>query len=579
MKYPILILVLLLAGTGMAEDKTPYNLAAVGTNRGTQSITWITEYIDLLSHYRNVGAVVYDSILDSAVSLNPDFKAGFYGSSQEVNAIIYDSYTDYNTQYAERLEDTTDVWFWLLIKHYLDSIGVSTDSACIAWLDTTYATINDGRGDGRGRLISESDTLDYNKTFVSYQTFDNDADDTAFFPAGYAWFANGGNADVRRAIAYAFRRRIWDVAFRAAVEGGSYRAMNYLFMDNQYANAEWLGSYWSMCTQLMWYDGVMQPCDASHCPDGEGGNCDSIESFTTGLGGPTAGIDFSNGYTDINTEGSGSGYYEASTLMIDSVLKLVLDSTAAANGYDSIETFANVRWADSGDALAPADYVSGIFLEGPIQPDRTAGLWNTQWKISAGLILDHDTTMALYMVYGSFGGYFYEGQDRADMAHYCFFLILQNYNEGKFWTYWMGSDYLDWTGSFHNLYTVDLGYPTPDTAMNAHYSGTGWYGATPYRWVKRRTYTSDGASASDTTAVVLFGSTAGASYDWNDDSVAINLADGDQKLWYEIDIDADISAIADSIFYVKPYEGLIVIAAGETGNTKMIGTFKGGKYE
>jgi hypothetical protein len=513
----------------LPTDRTPYNLSAVGTYRGTESITWITEHIDLLSHYRNVGAVVYDSILDSAATLNTDFYAGFYASSQEVNALIYDI-PDWNTQYNERLADTADVWFWLLIKHYLDSIGTSTDSACLAWLDTAWSTVNDGRGDTRSRSVDRADTLDYNKRFVSYQTFDNDTDDTAFYPAGYLWLANGKNTDVQDAIAYAFRVRVYNSAFRTAVEGGDYGPMNYIFMDNQYRTGGFLGSYWTI---------------------------------TSTDGGPTAGTDFTGGNTDVNIESSAGGvtYYDESTCMIDSALKLALDTHADDSGYNRMETFANVCWWDSLAALKVAPYVSGLFFEGPLQPDRTAGLWNAQWNIAAGLILDHDTTMALYMVYGDFSSYFDEGQDRADMAHYCFFLTIQNYSNSTFTTYLMGSSYLDWTGSFHDLFKVDLGYPTPDTAMNAHYSGTGWYGSTPYRWVKSRIYTSDGAVASDTTAVILFGTTHGSTYDWNDDSVEINLAHGDNKVWYEVGVDADTSAIADSIFYVKPYEGVVVVAA------------------
>jgi len=507
-----------------AVDKTPYNLSSVGTYRGDSTITWMVEHMDLFTHYRNVGAAVYDSVLDSAETLNPDFKAGFYGSSQEINALIYDL-PSWNTQYAERIADTDEVWFYLLIDHYFDSIGVSVDSCCLNWLDTAWQTTNDGRGDTRTRIVDRADTLVYKKTRVSYQTFDNDADDTAFYPAGYAWFANGKNADTRRAIAYAFRRRTFESSIRQAVEGGDYGPMNYIFMDNQYKNAGFLGSYWTV---------------------------------NSTAGGPTAGADFSCGYTNVNIETGGATYFLESTCMIDSVLKWVLDSTAAANGYDSVETFANVDWADSGRALAPAKYVSGIFFEGALQPDRTAGLWNTQWKISAGLILDKNTTYANYMNYGNFASYFTEGQDRADMAHYCFYLVVQNYNEGRFWTYWHGSSTLDWGSSWHDVLLVDLGYPEPDTAKNAYYGGTGWYGDTPYRWVKRRTYLS--AAGTDTTAVVLFGSTAGTTYNWNTDSIKINLQDGNNKIWYEVEIDGDTAIVGDSVFYVKPYQGKILLA-------------------
>jgi hypothetical protein len=565
-RYIISVLAILAFASGApAQDETPYNFAGLGGSRGTWSITTIAKCHDMLSHYRNVSAAVFDSVLDSANAMGKtNFIAGFYGSSQELGPVIYDL-PNWNTQYAERMGSSylPQTWYWYLIAHYLDSIGVSTDSCCLNFLDTAWWFINDGRGDGRNRLVENATILNYKERRLSYQTYDNDADDTAFYPAGYAWLANGGNANVRAAIAYAMRRRFFDNSIKSLVEGGTYGPMNYLYMDNQYENAGFLGSYWSVCPKVMWYAGEKRCRDSSHCPSGKGINCDSIVTYTGPYGGPTAGMDLSNGYTNIGIESGGAGnatYHLNSTLPIDGAIKSCLDSVSAANGYDSVETFANVDWADSGRALRVAPYVSGIFLEGPIQPDRTAGLWNQQWKISVGLIKTRNTTFACYyMPGGGFGSYFTEGQNRPLMAHYCFFLVVQNYNEGKYWTYYMPDGSLSMSdngGVWRNIYEVNLGIPQ-DTAMNASYTGTGWYGLTPYNWVKRRNY------GADTGAVVLFRTTAGTTYDYNADSIPINLADGRHKLWKRIGINADTSLIADSLFYIKPYMGIILIRAGE----------------
>jgi hypothetical protein len=55
--------------------------------------------------------------------------------------------------------------------------------------------------------------------------------------------------------------------------------------------------------------------------------------------------------------------------------------------------------------------------------------------------------------------------------------------------------------------------------------------------------------------------TADGSADYVHDSVAVNMHD----LYYEIDADADTSTVADSIYYLKPYMGRILIVASACG--------------
>lgn len=572
------VLMLLCLSYAYAADGTPYNIGMTRPNPACtpdSSITWVVTNFDFFSHYGSLGAVYHDSLQDSADIIKPDsFLSGPYGSDQEINAIIYDSPL-YNTVYSARILDTSSVWLWLLVEHYLDSVGYPFDSVAIAWLDTDYFTKNDGRGDGRSRHVRQADTLDYIKTFVAYQTFDNDADDTKMFPSGYAVFANGGNVIIREAIAYAFGRAFFDDEFRAAMEGGYYHRMNYLYMDNQYGDAGFLGSYWSMCDSIVWYSGSEQcwpdtsECpisawyaleerewpDTSHCPTVAGvqdcdsvvHDCDSVIGYTPGTGGPTAGVDFTGGYEDVNIEGGPQNdvYMAESTHKIDSAVMAYLDSVAEANGYDSVETCGNADWDDPDDVALLANYVSMIFLEGPWEPGRSSGHWERQDAIADTMATGFPDVYIAYYVpaHGIVSSLNYDST-RAILAHYALFMCIQNKPQFYFVT---DRTCFCWPElMWQKMFTIDFGNPVGDTATDFYTGGSGLYGEDPLHWVKGRKYVNDDG---DTSCILFHTSRAG--FDVDEDTAEVNL----HNLYYEIDSEIDTSLVGDSIFKVIPYEG------------------------
>jgi len=493
-----------LASASVAQDKTPYKFVFAGNGyygARNAAVTWLAERYDAGISGLADWPGMHDSIYDTALALGKEFWCGPYASSQEIN--LYSRFGA-GMQYNERLQDIGQYWLYIYARHYLDSIGVSEESLVVHVSDDYVSITNEGDGN---RAYSLSG-LPYHKRRFSYQYWNNTAADTMFYPAGYCWLANGLNPDTRQAIAYAYRRHFIE---DSVAYGPGDHHWTAFFMDNQYRQGVSPRLY-------SYYD---------------------INSTT---GGPTSGLDWYEVPGIGDDASANTYYYDNSTLLIDSTLRAVLDSTCDANGLARVYPFANVDkfWPNH---LGAQLRHTNVTFENPVDYAKAwPSAWR-QWYIMADTARNHPDKYLIWLMHGDFlcssnpSDWKYDSS-RIYLTHYAFFLQIRDTN-----TFLAPMRFND-TTRWRAIYEVDLGdadapaYEVSSVGLNYDKIA-----------VMRRDY--GGGSA----AVLL--RTSHGSADWINDSVAVNM----HALYFEIDADADTSTVADSIFYLKPYMGKILLIA------------------
>lgn len=535
----IILILFLSAAYVVAEDMTPYNLVIIrdgGTVRHA-TITWIAERADLLTHFGSSGgAAFFDSIMDTADAMAKTVYGGPYCSNQEIYKLGWVG-ENYDANVLEAVRDTqSGNWLAILVEHYLDSIGQSIELAYLHIRDSAYSIWNSGRGDRGVRHIDWADTASEtailrNRFF--YQQMNNTPSSCpTYYPIGMVWLANGSNQYVKEAVAYAFRRRFTED--RAWIDGAELRYWSYGYGDNQYANyfMPLLNSYYSI---HFYHDTGVYLTSSIYCD----GACDS--SFHP-LGGPTDSLDFFETPPEFWSTSNALNYFMQSTVKLDSAVQDILDSVYTILGKE-FKYIVNVNWANSGDACRPLPEAAGIFLEGPTQPDRGAGLWSTLFTIADSLALVYTNSLSIWYLPEHMTSY---GLTAERCARTTYGLYLTVNTDGRMY-YLSGGEMVDST-NFWGMYYIDFGTPDLDTAQLIYTQGSSWG---DWSWTWRRDY--NGGQN-----VMLFRSSNSSVYDYNDDSIAINV----HGLYSEISADGDTSETVDSIFYILPYEGLL-LTAGE----------------
>lgn len=509
-----LILILLLAGAAQAQfDITPYKFMCAGNSYyGTTNTDsfWIARRYDcLIAGLGDPDSMNLTGAERVARDSGKEFWIGPYASSQEIN--LFES--DITKSYNERLLNVAGNWKYIYAKHYLDSIGVSAESLVVHIEDDTINITQQGDGN-RGYNLTG---LAYHQKRFTYQYWNNDATDTMFYPAGYVWEINGFNDDACEAIAYAYRRHI--IEDSADYGNGDIMYTAY-FMDNQYRSGTIprLGTYYAI-------------------------------NYTSG--GTSSQLDwYEQAY--LQTQDTLYKVFDSSICQADKRIMEVLDSACAANSLKPIYGFANIDKFSETHLSAILPFVNAVSLEHPIDYTKGPSNWRNWYKMA-------DTMAAHPEVYidwllgddilcsGTPGDWNYDSS-RIYLAHYTFFLTVQDTNA------FIGPARYNRQDRWRDIYTVNFGDPD-SAAWTISYTGNSDYGATPYIYVKGRTYNNG-------TVFMLF-RTAHGSASYTDDSVAVNLAGGEQKVWYEVNVNADTSVTADSLFYIKPYQGIILVLAGE----------------
>lgn len=420
MKYWIIILILLLAAPVVSQDATPYKFIFGGNNyygARNASVTWMANHYDGGINGLGDWPGMFDSIFDTALTVySKDFWCGPYQSSQEMSLAA----TPTTTQYDERLEDTNGYWKYIYSRHYLDSIGVDEESLVVHFDDDMIAVTQQVDG---YRIILKAGISSYSEQRWCYQNWSNTAADTFCYPTGYGWMANALNADVRRAIAYAYRR--WFIEDSAKYGPGDHHWTAF-FMDNQYR-------------------------------DGESPRLPSYYTLDSTRGGPTSDLDWVE-VPGIGTVDGCSTYYDAGVLILDSTIFAVLDSVCDEEGIPRIVGFANVDKAKVYDNAVSLNHTN-IVMEAIIDYDNKS--WSTWWShlyVLADTMLNHRDKYILWEFRSDFlcqanPSHWAYDSSRIYMATYCFWLQVRDTN--AFISPSRFNDTLRW----RDIYEVDFGLP------------------------------------------------------------------------------------------------------------------------
>ncbi len=500
----LLLFMIFLSAAVSAQDKTPYKFMFGGNSYyGSRNATaqWLAERYDAGVAGLGDWPGMFDSIYHAAQGMGKEFWCGPYASSQEIN--LYSRFNP-GAQYNDRLADVQTYWLYVYAKHYLDSIGVSPESLVVHISDDYVNITNVGDGTRTYSLTG----LPYHKRRFTYQYWNNTSSDTMFYPAGYCWLANGLNRDARNAIAYAYRRHLIE---DSASSGPGNHHWTAFFMDNQYREgyAPRLYSYYNI-------------------------------NGTTG--GPTGGLDWYEQPGIGNDVAANTHYYDYSTMLIDSTIAAVLDSTCAARGLDRIRPFANVDKFSPG-ALGVQIRYTNVCLENPVDYLKAWPNGWQQWYAMANKMAAHPERYINWLFLGDFlcssnpSDWKFDSS-RIYMTHYAFFLQVRDTN--AFISPCRFNDTTRWRG----IYEVDFGEPD-GPAYEISSVGTSYSKIA----VMRRDYNNSN--------VVVLVRTSNGQADWVHDSVAVNL----HRLYYNINTDGVQSPASDSVFYLKPYMGRILRVA------------------
>ena len=485
-----------------AKDKTPYKFIFGGNSYSgsrNASVLWLAERYDAAIAGVADWPGLHDSLYDACRAMGKEFWDGPYSSSQEIN--LYDGLNPAK-QYGDRLKDVKDHWLYVYAKRYLDSVGVSVESLVVHTADDYVSITNDGDGLRAYNLSG----LPHQKKRFTYQYWNNTSSDTMFYPAGYCWLANGYNATARKAIAYAYRRYILEDSARYGPGDHHWGAY---FMDNQYRQ-------------------------------GTSPRLSSYYTINSTSGGPTAGLDWME-QPGIGNDGAANlRYYDKSTMLIDSTIAATLDSVCRVRGLKPVRGFANVDKAWPSHLSVQIKYTNVTF-ENPVDYTKACPNGWEMWYDMADTMAAHPERYVIWMFLGDFicssnpSDWKYDSS-RIYLTHYAFFLQVRDTNA------FMGPVRFNDTTRWREMYELDFGKPDAP-AYEVSSTGSG-YGKIA---VMRRDYSNG--------RVAVLVRTAHGSADFVRDSVAVNL----HKLYREVTANADTLTRVDSIFYMKPYTGKILL--------------------
>jgi hypothetical protein len=525
----ILILILLLTGSvGAVEDKTPYHFIFGGNSyygARNVTVTWLAERFDMgiggLADWDYLFDSIYDTCLKAPAKM---FLCGPYASTQELN--MYRAGQP-GLSYEERFDDADDsmsLWVYGYAGAYMDSVGVTRESLVVHYDEDSVWVNQDGDG---GRLCSlYSYAAGAPQRRFTYQYWNNLAGDT-LYPAGYVWLANGFSNTTKAAIAYAFRRFMYEDTVKSGWGYPTNHRWTIAFSDNQYRDG---GGGDSAAPRLYsYYD-----------------NPNPAEGFIP-YGGPSAHLDWeeiSSLYT-ANLQ----FYYDSSTLAIDSAVDNVLDSVGQAEGMDTLDIqggkyFIRLSNVDKANAFhfGHSIKLTSAVLENPLDYAKAWGTYQNLIAISDTMAGrnngDSEQRFLAWMFLGDFmvdEGTWRTG-DRMYYAHHAFFMNV--YESNIFYGPFRFNDSTRW----REIYEVDLGDPVAprDTVSKTGSGGTAIH-------VLKRKY----LNGTDT-AIVLMRSAHGTA-GYTTDSIQVAL-DGN---YYQVDVDGDTAISTDDTIWLKPYQGWI----------------------
>lgn len=525
MKRLLLVILVLLVSGSHAADKTPYLFAGFGNIYGDAGAVvgfrtddaytnWTTDRFDMVLN----GSLAYMKKLRDDDTSTPTIWVGPYASSQEINLYVSGAPA---TPLLTRLADTTNQWLYIFAKSYLeDTVSVSVESLVVHIRDDAVTISQQVDG---SRAITNIQSLNHSERRFTYQAWNNDATDTFAFPNGYVWLANGWNVDAQNAIASAYYR-----AFITEPTTIGWHASEWdcYYMDNHARRLSFM-AYWSLTTS-------------------SGGKyADSLEWIE----GDTLPIRVNGGgrITSSMLE-----YFDNGVMMIDSTVH----SRLMADGHN-IRGFANIYMSWPGDLSLLLPHVAGVTFEIPMGWDNYWGQW-ANFLASFDTLANHPDKHAFLEYRGDFitqASGWLSDTSRVIMAGYTFFLIARTdstyfgphrLDQGDF-----GGDRRCWQDAFY----VDLG-DADSTWRKLDSAGTGGTKTMAL-------YRSYGDNA-----VIMRTSYSAA--DFTDDSILVNVVGN----FYEVDgWTADTSETSSSTFYLKPFQGRILVGeagAGEPGTGKRI---------
>jgi len=516
-KLLVCVVVFFLVSTAFGEDKTPYPFAFFGnifnTPGGVSDFHYNTAYGHWLSDRTDMilnGTKSWQiSLRESDTSL-PVIWVGPYASCQEINLL---SSANPGLSYNDRLKDTVSNWQYIYAKSYLeDSVGMSVESLVVHVADNSV-TINQ-HGDG-SRTINNIQSLPYHKRRFTYQYWNNTSSDTAFYPMGYVWLANGYCDQTAAAIASAYYR-----AFIETPEKQNWPSWEWdcYYMDNHARRLSFM-AYWDLTSS-------------------SGGQ---EESYLEWIEGDTLPVRANGGSHVMESQ---LDYFDNSVLKIDSAIH----SRLMSDGH-SIRGFANVYMTHPNDLPPLLKHVAGVTFESPIDYGMSWGTWK-QVIASFDTLANYPDKYSFLEYRGDFlcqSSGWLSDTSRVIMYGYAFYLIVRTpgtffgpheLHQGNF-----GGDRRCWQDAFY----VDLG--EPDSTWRK-LDSTGVSDWTDKTMILYRSY---GPNA-------VIARTGYGSADFSGDYHSVNL----HGLYREIDgWTGDTSATADSIFSLRPYEGKVLVAASQ----------------
>jgi hypothetical protein len=234
----------------------------------------------------------------------------------------------------------------------------------------------------------------------------------------------------------------------------------------------------------------------------------SYYDINSATGGPTSGLDW------VEQAGIGASvdscrkYNDGSTLLIDSTIAAVLDSTCRARGLSRVVGFANVDkcWPEH---LGRQIRYTNVVLENPVDYTKAWPNGWAMWYAMADTMAAHPERYVCWMFLGDFlcssdaANWRYDSS-RVYLAHYAFFLQVRDTNA------FMGPCRFNDTTRWREVYEVDFGEPD-GRAYEVSSVGSSYTKIA----VMRRDY-NDGN-------VVVLVRTAHGTANYTGDSVAVNL--------------------------------------------------------
>jgi len=436
-----------------------------------------------------------------------------------------------DSSYAARLTNLDLFWLVSRGEHFADSVGMDIESLYVHYNEDNVSITNGGTNRSYDLTI-----LNYKQRRFSYQYWGNTSGDTAMYPAGYCWLANGFNDTTRAALGYSFRR--WFVDDSGTYGRGGTNMWTAFFSDNMYRSgyAPRLYTYYTI-----------------------------VSTF----GGPTSVMDWYEAGQIENNADTLADYYDNSTLAIIEDVRDSLNAATAAAGSDTIYAFGNVDKENSYMFDVQIKKMNCL-LENPLDYTKTWARYRNWIRIAdtmanrnpgTGGQADQRYLLWMHMVDFLVDEGTWRTGDRMYMAHYCFHMNMYSPN------IYVGMNRFNDTTRWRGIYEVDFGSTFRDRQLTDS-AGTGDYGDKNY--VMRRWIVSDGGTDS---TLVLFRSGYGSNF--TTDYVTVSFGTD----LYPIDVNADTSGTPISSVNLYVYQGWAGTTASGAALNKKPEHLKGNIYK